>query len=147
MKMRETTQNFLIGIASIIAIGGFIYLLLQFGELDAWFHPRYAISIHTNNAAGLRQGSITEYNGVPIGVVHDVRVSDRLEWPVTIEVHVDEDEKIPSAVKPYAMSSLIGSSAILQLEVAELDLGPRGELRPLDLRGVDVESVEAVRVL
>jgi ABC-type transporter Mla subunit MlaD len=115
--MRESSQNFLIGITSIIAIGGVIYLLLQFGELDPFFHPSYVLTIQTDNARGLREGSVTEYNGVPIGVVNAVRIDrQRPDLPVVIDVFIDANHEVPVDVKPYAMTALLGGGAILQLE-------------------------------
>ncbi len=84
--MRETTQNFLVGLTSIIAIIGIAFLLMQFGELDQFVKQRYVLTIHTDHAAGLRQGSSAEYNGVPIGFVNKIALSSNPQYPVQIEV-------------------------------------------------------------
>lgn len=133
MSMRESTQNFLIGVTSLVALGGMVYLLFQFGELDPWIHPRYALTIYTDNARGLRQGGVTEYNGVPIGVVHKVRISDEHPvYPVVIEVWILAEHRVPKTAVPYAMTALLGGSAILQLEAAPVENAQTGDFHPTD---------------
>ena len=119
--MRETTQNFLVGLTSIIAIIGMAILLMQFGELDR-FKKRYVLTIHTNHAAGLRQGSSVEYNGVPIGFVKKVDLSPDPRYPVQIEVLIDNDQRIPGNAIPYSQTSIFGGSAILELDATGSEL-------------------------
>lgn len=132
--MRETTQNFLVGLTSIVAIIGFAYVLMRFGELDRYIHPRYSLVIHTDHAAGLRPGSLTEFNGVPIGVVDDVTVDPEpgAEYPVSIFVLIDSEESVPRNISPYSITSLFGGSATLALEAAPLGNGIEAEYYPTD---------------
>ena len=137
--MRETTQNFLVGLTSIIAIIGMAVLLMQFGELDR-FKKRYVLTIHTNHAAGLRQGSSVEYNGVPIGFVKKVDLSPDPRYPVQIEVLIDNDQRIPANAIPYSQTSIFGGSAILELEGTESGLQDEGDYFPKENDTNDIFS-------
>ena len=121
--MRESTQNLLVGLTSIIAIIGLAFLLMQFGELDKIVNQRYVLTIHTHHAAGLRQGSSAEYNGVPIGFVNKVDLSPDPQYPVQIEVLIYEEQRIPVTAIPYSQTSIFGGSAILEL----VDAGPESQ--------------------
>lgn len=115
--MRNTTQNFLVGIVSLVAIVGFAYLLMRFGELDDFIHPRYQLSIYTDHAAGLRPGSLTEYNGVPIGIIDKITVNadPTIANPVLIIVLINHGVLVPINIVPRSMTSLFGGSATLEL--------------------------------
>ncbi len=77
--MKEGVRNFVVGLTTIGSLVGLAVLLLLFGELDSLIRPRYALTINTNHAVGLRPGSSVELNGVPVGVVDSIRV--RVETP------------------------------------------------------------------
>ncbi|MCH7571955.1 MAG: MCE family protein [Planctomycetes bacterium] len=144
--MRETTQNFLVGLTSIIAIIGMAVLLMQFGELDR-FKKRYVLTIHTNHAAGLRQGSSVEYNGVPIGFVKKVDLSPDPRYPVQIEVLIDNDQRIPANAIPYSQTSIFGGSAILELEGTESGLQDEGDYFPKENDTNDIFSPIRFRLI
>ena len=144
--MRETTQNFLVGLTSIIAIIGMAVLLMQFGELDR-FKKRYVLTIHTNHAAGLRQGSSVEYNGVPIGFVKKVDLSPDPRYPVQIEVLIDNDQRIPANAIPYSQTSIFGGSAILESEGTESGLQDEGDYFPKENDTNDIFSPIRFRLI
>src|SRR3954454_18481547 len=112
--MAESTRNFLVGAAAIVALIGLSVLLFRFGELDNLLHPRYRIHLNTDNAVGLRSGSGVEYNGVPVGEVKSIYVQKDPISPVGIDLEMEADTVIPSEVKPYAVSALIGGGARLE---------------------------------
>jgi ABC-type transporter Mla subunit MlaD len=124
--MRESTQNFLVGLTSIVAVVGICYLLMQFGELDHWIHKRYRLTIRTDHAAGLRPGSVVEYNGVPIGFVDDVMIDSAptSDLSVIIDALIDLDQQVPVSVVPYSVTSLFGGSATLELATASSAVVP-----------------------
>jgi phospholipid/cholesterol/gamma-HCH transport system substrate-binding protein len=113
--MTEMRRNFLIGLTGVVALLSLIALLMLFGELDRFTEPRYVLTINTDHAAGLREGSPVELNGVPIGVVDEVRVQTHREYPVRITALIEEDVLIAADAAPYAAASLIGGSAVLQI--------------------------------
>lgn len=130
--MRETTRNFLVGIASIIALLGLAYLLFLFGELDRWVHPRFGIHLDCSDAHGLRPGATVEFNGVPVGIVDSVYVQQHPTdpvYPVRVELLVDAAGRIPENFLPSAEASLLGGSPKLQLQIpAGTDLSTVGYL-------------------
>ena len=123
--MREGVRNFMIGLTSIAALVGLAALLMSFGELDPLIHPKYKLTIKTDNAAGLRQGATIEYDGVPVGVVDSVFViSQDPQTPVRIVCLIDDSVRIPVDARPFATAAIIGGSASLQLQAP-----PNGEAR------------------
>jgi phospholipid/cholesterol/gamma-HCH transport system substrate-binding protein len=119
--MREGTRNFLVGLASIIALLGLAVLLFRFGELDALLHPGYRVHLNTSNAAGLRTGSGVEYNGVPVGLVESIYVQQSADFPVGIDLTIDREANLPQSVKPFAVAALIGGGSRLELRASQAD--------------------------
>ena len=72
--MKESNRNFATGIAALVALAGMATLLLLFGELDRVFRPTWVLEVACNDTGGLRAGSQTMLNGVPIGTVDSVRI-------------------------------------------------------------------------
>jgi phospholipid/cholesterol/gamma-HCH transport system substrate-binding protein len=115
--MTERVQNTLVGIVSIIALLALAALLMLFGEFDELMSRRYLLTINTDHASGLRRGSDVELNGVPIGVIEVVTVHDHPVYPVRIEALIDPGVAIPEGSKPYATTSLLGASAVLEIVI------------------------------
>jgi phospholipid/cholesterol/gamma-HCH transport system substrate-binding protein len=122
--MTENMRNFLVGLAAIVALIGLSVLLFRFGELDALIHPTYRVHLNTDNAAGLRPGSNVEYNGVPVGQVDSIYVQTDPSYPVGIDLLIGPNTKLPSTVKPFAVSQLIGGGARLELRAPPTDATP-----------------------
>ncbi len=114
--MSETGRNILVGLTTIAALAGLIALLLLFGEIEHVVRPRYALTINTDHASGLRRGSSVEHNGVPIGVIDAVEIHAEAKLPVRVVANIDSTVSIPAAAVPYATSSLLGGSAVLELD-------------------------------
>ncbi len=114
--MHASPRNFLLGLTTLIALGGLVTLLMLFGELDRLVKPRYHLTIRTADAVGLRSGSSIELNGVPVGLVGHVITTNDPDYPVEIVAMLDTNVRIPAAVVPYATASLLGGAATLQLE-------------------------------
>lgn len=119
--MREGRRNFLTGLTGIVGLAGFVFLLLMFGELDALLQPRYRVHVHTENANGLRPGSNIELNGVPIGVVDEVVIQPDPAYPVRVTCFIESGTLIPETAEPFAVTSLLGSSAILEFAAPSTD--------------------------
>lgn len=130
--MREGTRNFMVGLASIGALGGMAFLLMSFGELDSVFNPRYKLTIKSDNAAGLRPGSGVEYSGVPVGVVDSIFTQADPDHPVRIVCLIDNEARIPKSVQPFAASQLIGGSARLQLQLPPGSSAASSDVFPAD---------------
>ena len=114
--MNPTGRNFLLGLATLVGIGGAGLLMLLFGEMESLVGGLYEVRLQCPNAVGLRSGSSIELNGVPIGHVGEVKNTRDQEYPVRIIALISETVAIPAEVVPYATASLLGGSATLQLE-------------------------------
>ncbi len=123
--MSAIARNFVLGLVSLIAVAGLVFLLFRFGELETLVKRRYQLTINCTNASGLRAGSTIELNGVPIGLVDRVENTMHPQYPVRILALVDSSVRIPEGVVPYATSSLLGGSATLQFESPP---GPNGAM-------------------
>jgi phospholipid/cholesterol/gamma-HCH transport system substrate-binding protein len=119
--VKEAVRNFLVGLTSIIALLGLVALLLLFGELDRFVHPRYLLTINTDHAAGLRPGSSVELNGVPIGVVDEILVQEHAKYPVRVRALIDHDVSIAATAEPFAAASLLGGASVLQIQMAPIE--------------------------
>jgi|RhiMethySRZTD1v2_1073278.scaffolds.fasta_scaffold39834_6 phospholipid/cholesterol/gamma-HCH transport system substrate-binding protein len=113
--MREGVRNFMVGVTSIGGLGALAGLLMSFGELDRFTNPRYAVTVVTADAAGLRAGGGVEFNGVPVGVVNSVYTqSDDTLHPVRVKLGIDKEVALPSDVQASVATPLIGGSSLLR---------------------------------
>ena len=87
--MREQGKNFVIGIVTLVALGGVSTLLLQFGELDSFLHPTYPVEIRLNQAGTTRVGSPVTLNGVRVGTVTSVKLVQDAENPVVTKAQIE----------------------------------------------------------
>jgi phospholipid/cholesterol/gamma-HCH transport system substrate-binding protein len=124
--MTESGRNIAVGLTTIVAIAAFLALLLVFGEFDRWTHERYAVTLLTENAVGLRAGSQVELNGVTIGRVDSVRALPRGTYPVEIIIQIDQTTLVPQSAVPYAETSLLGGGSVLQFIAAPEPEGVEG---------------------
>jgi phospholipid/cholesterol/gamma-HCH transport system substrate-binding protein len=118
--MRENLRNFLVGLVTLVAIVSFVVLLFLFGELDELLNPRYAIVLQTNHASGLRAGSAVELNGVPVGIVDAVESRTQGQYPVEVVAMIDLDVDVPSTVRVFSMTGLLGGSGVLELQTDDM---------------------------
>lgn len=122
--MSDNVRNFIVGIVTIIALTGLGGLLMMLGELDSLLRTRYAVTMNTNIAAGLRVGSPVELNGVPVGSVSEISLTlEKPEYPVRVVMMIDDRFDIPMDIVPRVEQSLIGGTTILQLRTPQRDAG------------------------
>ncbi len=114
--MNPTGKNFVLGLATLVALAGAGLLLVLFGEMEALVGNQYEVRLQCPNAVGLRSGSSIELNGVPIGHIGEVTNTRDRQYPVRIIALISGAVAIPVGVVPYATASLLGGSATLQLE-------------------------------
>jgi phospholipid/cholesterol/gamma-HCH transport system substrate-binding protein len=113
--MRRSQQDFVVGLVSIVAVGGLCVLLLLFGEFSFLFSRSYEIPVQANAAAGLRAGSQVMLDGVPVGEIREVRIQPEGEWPVRMTLRVWAENRIPSGVEPRLAAGLLGGGSKLDL--------------------------------
>ncbi len=115
--MKETTRNFVIGIVAILGVAGFAFLLLLFGNLTTSLRQKYDVTVHANQAMGVRLGSQVTLVGVPIGEVKAVTVVIDSENPVQIILNIEGSIDIPAGVEATVSNSLIGGTARLDFSI------------------------------
>lgn len=113
--MSPTVRDFIIGLCTIIALIGLSILLIRFGEIRTT--SQYEIQIPSLTANGLRAGSSVTLNGVKVGSIEGVHVSNDPRWPVLVIAGIDETHLVPTTAEPFATSSLLGTGASLELLV------------------------------
>jgi ABC-type transporter Mla subunit MlaD len=114
--MNDTTRNILTGITGIVALLGFAALLMLFGEISSFGGKAWPMPVSLNDSGGVREGSVVTFNGVPVGTVERVDLTDDAEHPVLITVGVDADRRLPRPLIPLVSASLIGGGATLQFQ-------------------------------
>ena len=69
---------------------------------------------------------------MPIGNIDTIVTKRDSHYAVQIIAQIDTKQRIPSAVRPFADSSLLGGSATLVLEAAPISPGSEGKYLPTD---------------
>jgi phospholipid/cholesterol/gamma-HCH transport system substrate-binding protein len=130
--MSRHVRNFLVGMVAIIALIGFASLLMLFGELEDLTQRRYSITVEMNTAAGLRERSIVELNGVPIGRIESISLESAAELPVQVVLRIDDHVRIPTTTVGRVDIQLIGGAAIMQLDSSPPLPGSDATFHPTD---------------
>lgn len=144
--MNDSMRSVILGATTLVAAIGLSVLLLRFGELEQWTEPRYVVTVRTDRAEGLRPGSTVELNGVPVGEVQGLTISDDMEFHVAMTVLIHREVAIRSGAVPYSKASMLGGSSILEISPGLGDPLPRdgtGTIRaPISLSVVEQISSE-----
>jgi phospholipid/cholesterol/gamma-HCH transport system substrate-binding protein len=88
-------------------------LWLARGELTAQ-HARYDIYF-AGPVTGLREGSIVEYNGVPVGKVLDVRIDPANVERIRVNVEVDSSVLIKTDAKANVETNILSGVAFIEI--------------------------------
>lgn len=108
--MTEQQLQFRVGLFALIALGIGSFLVLQFGELQKWWHPTYALAIEFESAPGAQQGIPVRQNGLEIGAVREVRLD---EGHVLVVVEIDGHHQLARDARPSLVRTLFGDSSIV----------------------------------
>jgi phospholipid/cholesterol/gamma-HCH transport system substrate-binding protein len=125
--MREVTRNFIVGLTSILALLSLATLLMFFGELAWVTEPRYPLRVLINDAGGLLAGNTVFLDGVRIGAVERVTLSDDPEHPVLIEAMINAEVRVPVDVHAGITVAMIAGSSTLTLSSPQPAPGRRPE--------------------
>lgn len=115
--MRHTWNDFMVGLASIVALAGLSALLLLFGELTWLLESSYQLTLRANMAAGLRKGSQVMLEGVPVGEVKEVRLDTTNQLPVVLTLNMDRKQAVPASVRPTISAGLLGGGSRIDLRI------------------------------
>ena len=107
--------------AHYVAVGAFVLLMVALafvtvlwlarGELRTQY-ARYDIYF-TGPVTGLREGSIVEYNGVPVGTVLDVRIDPANVERIRVNIEVDSSVVIKADAKANVEANLLSGVAYI----------------------------------
>lgn len=125
--MKEVTRDFVVGCVTFVGLLALAFLLMSFGELDAYFRDRYTVTVQMPQAAGLRVGSTVEYNRVPIGRIGEVRIAPENHGRVEVIALIDAVHTLPANIDAEVAIPLIGGSAVLNLRLPP-EITPQGTL-------------------
>ncbi|MCA9286268.1 MAG: MCE family protein [Phycisphaerales bacterium] len=115
--MQSRIRDLVTGFVSLVGMVGFAMLLMMFGEFQFLEGNRYTLTIALNDAGGLRAGSTVTLNGVPIGRLDTVELApEDTAHPVRAVASIEASKAVPRPVQPQIVASLLGGSAVLQLQ-------------------------------
>ncbi|NJL31281.1 MAG: MCE family protein, partial [Phycisphaerales bacterium] len=140
--MSERTRNVIVGITSLLGLGGLVFLLTIFGYLPGWMEDGYIVHVQLKSASGLSIGSRVLMNGIDIGRVTVVGLENTATGPkVSVGVRIRPDVGVPAGVRVRAEAPFIGGSPTLAFDASHLD--PRQPdysklIAPLPLDGTAV---------
>src|SRR5690606_1598466 len=109
--MNERKLHFWVGVFCLSSLAVIAVMVFQFGKLGQYFRPRYALSVHFDEAPGLFARSPVMLNGITIGSVREV-VLDETRGGVLVLVDIEEKYKIRSDAEVYLRKSILGDSSL-----------------------------------
>ena len=129
--MTPYRRNIVVGVTMLGAMVILGWMIIQFGEVPAgWFAPpMMPITLVTERADGISEGSMISYRGVAVGRVTKVTMGEDLIH-VNIEAQVDQRQPLPSNVEGVIRSQVFGGSGILSLQLVGQQ--PEGRLKAHD---------------
>lgn len=116
--MSETKRNILVGVTTIVALVGMGYMVLIFGEVPGWMANEYVVKVNLDSAGGLASGSRVHLNGVDVGQVKTVRLTEHLD--VELTCLIDGTFRIPATAKVHVAASVLGGTARLDITAPPL---------------------------
>ena len=115
--MTDRRKNLLVGavvLAGLILLG---WMLLQFGGLAIlpFTSDRTSVTVITERADGIGEGSAVLYRGVQVGQVRSIRMSDDMR-SIVLLLQLNNDARVPENVEAIIRQGLIGGNASVSLE-------------------------------
>lgn len=117
--MTDRKKNLLVGVVVIIGLTLLGWMVLQFGNVIIlpFTNGRTAVTVITDRADGIGEGSAVLYRGVQVGQVRKIRMADDLAH-IVLTVQLDSDIRVPANVEAVIRpQGLIGGGASVYLEV------------------------------
>jgi phospholipid/cholesterol/gamma-HCH transport system substrate-binding protein len=125
--MTARRRNIVVGLVVLLGLGVITWMILLFaGRMASLFaSPGLAVTMKTDRADGVSQGSTIYYRGVPAGRVTGVHLESDNQG-VVINTEIDKQPALPANLKPVIRTqSAFGNAAQIDLEVAG---APSGQL-------------------
>lgn len=133
--MTERKRNLMVGLVVLMGLILMAWMILQFGGVAInLFTSKTMITVLTDRADGVGDGSAVLFRGVQVGQVRNVRMTDDMER-VVLTIQLNSGARVPANVTADIRPlGLIGGSSSVFLEIQ----GPQPEGRLLagaEIRG------------
>ena len=118
IPMTERKKNLLVGSTMIIALVMLGWMILQFGGVvvSPLASNRVPVTVITDRADGVGDGSPVYFLGISVGQVRDVRMADDLSHAI-IQLLLRTDARVPANVEAVIRAQgLVGGGAAVHLE-------------------------------
>lgn len=109
--MTEQKLQFRVGLFVILAVVGAAVMIFEFGELQSFWEPKYALAIHFEAAPGVYPSTPVQRNGINIGSVSDVVLDDK-KGGVVVVAEINEHYRLRADAQPRLQVSLLGDATI-----------------------------------
>lgn len=96
------------------------WMLLEFGGLAIlpFTNGQSTVTVITDRADGVGEGSAVLYRGVNVGQVRKIRMSDDMR-SIVLTLSIDPDARIPDNVEAVIRQALVGGGATVSLELTD----------------------------
>ncbi len=111
--MQRSMRDILVGLTVIIGLGGIAVLLVLFGELRLNEPPSYRIVLALDQVSGISEASRVTLNGVLIGSVEKISVSENPRDGAIVTLEIREPVRIPRGCEIVLERGLVGEATLL----------------------------------
>jgi phospholipid/cholesterol/gamma-HCH transport system substrate-binding protein len=109
--LKEQQLQFRVGMFVILTCIAAGVMIFQFGKLQSYWQPRYALAIHFETAPGVYPSTPVRRNGISIGKVSEIRFDDE-RGGVIVVVEIRNEVRLRQDAKPRLVRTFLGDSSI-----------------------------------
>lgn len=119
--MTDRTKNLLVGLTVLSGLVLLGWMILQFGgvAISPFTAGRPTVTVLTDRADGIGEGSAVLYRGIGVGQVRSIRMADDMTY-VVLTLQLNPDARVPANVEAIIRpQGLIGGSSAVFLELTD----------------------------
>ncbi len=119
--MKERTRNVIVGLTTLGGGVLLIFLLMLFGYVPIWMEGGYIVTVGLEDGGGLNEGSRVRLNGIDIGRVEKVILTQMVKAPtVTVQARITEGVLIPKGARVGVQTTLLGGGGALAFDMSHI---------------------------
>ncbi len=119
--MKEQTRNVIVGLTTLAGVALLIVLLVLFGYVPTWVEGGYVVTVGLDDGGGLNEGSRVRLNGIDIGRVEKVALTQLVKAPaVTVRARIKDGILVPRGARVGVQTSLLGGSGTLAFDISHI---------------------------